>query len=755
MTTVHAPAAGDVHAVALPGCRPEPAGSYLKALGLLRIVGTQADTGATGHWAGDTFVLTSRLDAGSLVRFLMDEYRPTPVMSPWNKSDVVRPDGPRPQLAALLGETDPRFDAYRRAATAAEAALSSPAGASKDTLVVALRARLPDEALAWVDAVLCLGDDLVYPPLAGSGGNDGRHEFALHFVQRLGDALGIRSAGRGRPRPAEERARWLRAALFDEPTELVGEVSGMLLPGTADVPSSPIGDRSVVNPWDVVLLTEGLCTLAAGVARRHGTGARTVAAPFTVRTTPVGNPAGAPGETSPGEVWLPLWERPATAAEVDRLMREGRCQWGRTQATDGLDAVRAVRTLGVDRGIRSFVRHEVAQRRGQSRLVQAAGRVAVADDPGLGVLATLDTWRTRLRGDLPNAVAAALGAADRAVWRCALHPGPVAYQQVLAAYAAVEAAVSPWAARNERSGVRPLSLPADRWLPVLEDGSAELRIALALAAASDGDGASLRTLLTPVGADDRGRPVWNPDGPPVTGFGHRPVVDVLADALCRRVVDVTRAGRHRGAAGPAAAPAGDSGRPEAAVGLHAAFTRRPLRVPAADAVALADGLLDTRRLETLLAGVMLLRFTGRERLSWPEPTDPVTSPVVVAVLACHSPDPLSPWGEQVRLAPRPEWARLLAAGRVAGVAAGAHLRLRMAGLTPAFADARRAAAGVRGPALAAACLVPAAAGSLSRLLRTVTVEPGDGSATTPGPPADTAAAAPEAGAPRPGVPTGP
>ena len=53
----------------LPGLRTDPIASYLSAIGVLRIVGTQADPGAAGWWHVDEFRLSTRLTREELVSF--------------------------------------------------------------------------------------------------------------------------------------------------------------------------------------------------------------------------------------------------------------------------------------------------------------------------------------------------------------------------------------------------------------------------------------------------------------------------------------------------------------------------------------------------------------------------------------------------------------------------------------------------------------------------------------------------------------
>ncbi|MBZ0119544.1 MAG: hypothetical protein K8H88_21315, partial [Sandaracinaceae bacterium] len=60
----------------LSGCRPAPLASYLKALGVLRLLGEQADPSARGCWRDDTFVVCTTLDLDALLEFFLGQYRP-------------------------------------------------------------------------------------------------------------------------------------------------------------------------------------------------------------------------------------------------------------------------------------------------------------------------------------------------------------------------------------------------------------------------------------------------------------------------------------------------------------------------------------------------------------------------------------------------------------------------------------------------------------------------------------------------------
>ncbi|OYT71751.1 MAG: type I-U CRISPR-associated protein Csx17 [Chloracidobacterium sp. CP2_5A] len=73
------------HLHILKGCAPAPLANYLKALGILRLVGEQADPQARGWWDGERFCLLTKLSKEELETFFLERYEPTPLLSPWNK----------------------------------------------------------------------------------------------------------------------------------------------------------------------------------------------------------------------------------------------------------------------------------------------------------------------------------------------------------------------------------------------------------------------------------------------------------------------------------------------------------------------------------------------------------------------------------------------------------------------------------------------------------------------------------------------
>lgn len=281
--------------VELPGCRPEPLGSYLKAVGLHRLVATQADPLATGRWSGDSFVLGSALDHDGLIGFIVDQYAPTPLLAPWNKGSGFGPDDATKSPTAfaavetIASSTTRRLAAYRSAIEVARGMAASLGWSelSKIDQVSRCRGLLPDEAVEWLDAsVVLTSDRLHFPPILGTGGNDGRFDFGSNFMGRLAEMLGLTVRRRG----ASTSKDLARAALLGESMRLDLSAIGQFDPVGAGGPaSSPLGNAdSLANPWDFILALEGALLFASAAARRLGATMGVPSVPFMVSASAAG-----------------------------------------------------------------------------------------------------------------------------------------------------------------------------------------------------------------------------------------------------------------------------------------------------------------------------------------------------------------------------------------------------------------------------------------------------------------------------------
>jgi len=127
-----------IHVHDCNGCAPQPLANYLKALGLLRLVAEQKDPHARGWWEGERFRLATTLDREGLRRFLLEEYRPTPLIAPWNKgSGFYKADDPA--LTPIADSTAPRLEPFAKAIAVARSMLGRIAAA--DGLIRAIKAR--------------------------------------------------------------------------------------------------------------------------------------------------------------------------------------------------------------------------------------------------------------------------------------------------------------------------------------------------------------------------------------------------------------------------------------------------------------------------------------------------------------------------------------------------------------------------------------------------------------------------------------
>jgi len=585
--------------VGLSGCKAEPLMSYLKALGVLRLVGEQKDSEARGAWRRESFQLSSNLDAQALLRFFADEYCPTPVVGPWAGGSGFFDKDNREALEAILASTEPRLQEYREAITAVQSVLEAegitakPSGALKERLLRLYHRSLPDAALQWMDAAIVLGETgQAFPPLLGTGGNDGRLDFTLNFMQRVVE-LGL--AGR----PATRSMLWLGNSLFGLPVSgLLSRAVGQFEPGRGGGPNSTQGmvGESAVNPWDYVLMIEGALILAGAATRRYGAQAMGRAAfPFTVGPTAAGDGVASSSEMSSarGEVWLPLWENWASLSEVKLVFSEGRATLGRRQARDGADFARAAASLGVDRGLSEFVRYGFLRRSGLAYLATQRGRVKVHADPTVDLIQEVDTWLARYRvvaksAGAPPRFGAALGRLERAILEHSRYGGAGRLAAVLCALGGIERELSRAPQRAGRVGsreLRPIALLSSAWRQAADDGSTEFRLASVLASVAGGeDCPPIRANLEPV--DLRGRrAVWADGGRSVVSGGD--LVRLMAAILERRLLDC------------------------GAEGLEATTS-----VQTADlAVFLTAGQVDDARVLELLWGLILVSSAQREGLA--------------------------------------------------------------------------------------------------------------------------------------------
>ncbi|MYC71183.1 MAG: type I-U CRISPR-associated protein Csx17 [Gemmatimonadetes bacterium] len=485
----------------LEGCRSSPLLSYLQSFGVIRALHEQHLPEVLCYWKGSTLQIEGSIDRQHLMEFFLHRYKPAPIVSPWNGRGgfrIRKPQKGERAVQAITERSDSRLEPLQETIRIAKEVMELAKGSgwvdrtgkvknkAKPLLLAACRSAFPDGALDWLDAVFVLSDDKSphYPlMLGGTGGALGSGDIATNYLEAVHLLLDQRKT--------DQSSEWLSHALFSSGRPKLSSVPiGHFLPGTAKtVNSSAFGTAaSAVNPWSFVLGMEGSLLFASGVARRFQGSMGMATTPFTVSKSPAEYLA-AENETIKGELWLPTWERPMTVPEVRRILAEGRLSWGGKHASHGIDAAKAISTLGVDRGLNRFERYVVAVRFGDLTMAVPTGSFSVVNRPAerVKMLGELDVWVDRFRkAELPASARSALRRVDAAQIRVVRDPdSPEALQDCLAEVALLEWIVS----RNESLTTRarhpiPL-LSTDRWCSLLDDGTGEWKLAVAIATQRD------------------------------------------------------------------------------------------------------------------------------------------------------------------------------------------------------------------------------------------------------------------------------
>ena len=593
--------------LSLEGCTPEPLMSYLKALGVLRSVAEQADHDVHGCWRDGTFVLDTNLDRHGLIHFFLQRYRPTPIIAPWAGGSGFFGSDNRIALDAICNSNSDRLTGFASLIRRVRELLiglqikSKPSPEVKEGLLRRYRRDLPDEFVGWMDTALVLQTaGQSFPPLLGTGGNDGRLDFTQNYMQRL-VSLGFTKLDL-----ADEAAGWLRQALFAEPVRgLLSAAVGQFDPGRAGGPNATTGmeGNALVNPWDFVLMLEGTLILAGAAARRLGAGQHDRAAfPFTVRPSAVGYASEADKEEadSHGEIWLPLWDALAPLAEVRLVFAEGRAETNGRQSRDGVDFARAVASLGTDRGISAFVRYGFLKRSGKSFVAAPLGAFPVRVRLAADLLREVDNWLDTLRwsssgDDVPARFPMVRHRVEAGIFDyCRYAHGQEDaswFQPVLAALGAAERELALGDTPPEKRRVRrPLAGLSSDWLAAAHDGSREYRLALSLAflVGERNKSGPIRRYVEPVGWK-KGAWQWTERGGHVV-WTRGDLTRNLGAILTRRMMEADKAG-------------------ENPLPLDSIFP-----ATLADVAAFRANHTDDQKLEDLLWGLMLVSPKGS---AWP------------------------------------------------------------------------------------------------------------------------------------------
>ena len=570
--------------VALHGCAPTPLASYLKALGVLRLLsspanhisGAAADPRARGWWEKECFHLRTTLSRDALLHFFLYDYAPSPIIAPWNgragflegdageassrggavlmraveESECRRLDSMRRIVGSLrnnrhLAEYNELRALEKRLKDAAKSLkgeerklndteksrVEKEAKTVKSLLLPSLRSETGSQHVGYIDACYVLSADETTAPLLGSGGVDGSRDFGVNFAKKLLDLIDFADGSpTGRAR-TELESVLLGVVRRAEEHGSMGQFS----PGHGG-PNVTTGYEGYnpLNAWDVVLAMEGTLTFVGALTRRWGaTSGNRGAFPFTFEPTGAGT--GSLSSEDPnrprGEVWTPIWTKPATFFEIAAIFAEGRLTVGKRMARTGLDAARSVARVGAARGISGFERYSIIQP--DSKMPYQAtplGRFNTPNRPRRDLVSDLDAgdWISRARRLIGNRKTAP-ARAGQAMRRLddALFEMTVANRESDGTRNALMALGSlvGWLASSPtaRKDLRPPPLISTAWLHEADDGSAEFRVAAALAALG------LPDLPRPAQQADSQEPEATRPGGNGAGEGTTTVRETLAD----------------------------------------------------------------------------------------------------------------------------------------------------------------------------------------------------------------------------------
>ena len=526
----------------LDGCAPTPLASYLKALGVLRLLssgtnnvtGESVDPQVRGWWEGERFHLRTTLGREGVMRFFLHDYAPSPIIAPWNgragflegdensnregavlmrqiesgsadrlrrtrstihllraNDDVKHLDGLRAKSKALARKAKALTGVAKQDCLDAKREVDATAKRIKATLLPSLRSVIAREHVEYLDScfvVSTAAGSSRAAPILGAGGVDGSRDFGVRFAAELVRAFDFET---GQPRSRSET--YLRSALFGTPARLdkIGAM-GMFSPGDTG-PNATVGfkGRNPLNHWDLILAMEGTVVFAGALTRRwDSTGSHGAAFPFTFEPTQAGSGVFAAEDPNRprGEVWTPLWGKPVSYAELRAVFSEGRLTMTGGVVKTGLDAARSMSQLGVSRGISGFERYSLIQP-AANLPYQATplGRIATPRTPMADIIGDLDQvdWLRKAKAatTAKSAPAAARKAMGRLVSSLFEVTDPGQREVGIANSLVALGDFVAWLARSPKgcAVVDPPPLLGRSWLHGADDGTPEYRIAAALA----------------------------------------------------------------------------------------------------------------------------------------------------------------------------------------------------------------------------------------------------------------------------------
>lgn len=571
----------------LRGCTPEPLGNYLKGLGVFRLIAEQAYPQARAWWKDGVLVLHTKLSREELIEFFLcgigesktPIYCPTPIFAPWGGRPGFYLDGNEKAKNRLqaLRELNPagRLSMSQQVVKVTDEILKNRGWTDltkkkradlKLSIVASMRNAWSESGVDWFDACLSLEEDARFGFLYGTGGNEGSADITNNFWELIEETIGF-------PTPRHDSRELLSASVFgDSRVGGTSRTAGQHFPlsaGSSNCGQDFFGSSST-NPWDVVLMMEGAILFTGATTKRLSQlGKGKAAFPFMIDHLATDEPSTSTKDEAKqdaqitrcrAEFWMPLWSSPTSLPAIRALLSEGRLQRPSGERTEHtLHAVEAIKNLGVSRGIDTFHRVALFERRGKGYyLASSLGyyHTSRCSDSVAGQLSQLDDFRQQIYRNLregpgvPDRVTRArhrFHTALRMLLENDKHD-PLALLEVIVGASRVEREVS--LLKDRAVILTPCPPLATSWLPHVDAG-AEYRVARAIASitawgeqSAEGRSApvveSIRANLLPVVRRWGSIWAWDETSNCVVWSRGGHIEDNLAAVLRRRLIDAQR-----------------------------------------------------------------------------------------------------------------------------------------------------------------------------------------------------------------------
>lgn len=388
----------------MDGCRISPLSSYLKALGVIKIIGEQIDRNAKFFWTNQIFYVESEFSKEYILDFIINKYSPSPIMDPWNKGSLFYAKAEEKlKMDEIRNSANERFKEIRFNYEIIQKTFPALKGGIDKTkvgeMVSTLRSKATDRYVEWLDTSILVSSEgeTFFPPLMGTGGNEGHLDYAKFFMMCVWELLVNKN------RKEDEVMSLLRNSLFGEDTRaLIKHSFGKFDPSRAGGANQGNGistENFKVNYWDFVFLMEGSLLWSNDIGRRSNYGKGRVLSPFTVEPSYVGFTSALKMDSkhSEKEIWSPIWSNKASLCEIKKFFAEGRVDIYGNPPRNGLEFSEAINSLGTDRGISGFNRYLVLTRRGQASIAIDAGYFSVKDNKYVNLLRDVSKYKRYLK----------------------------------------------------------------------------------------------------------------------------------------------------------------------------------------------------------------------------------------------------------------------------------------------------------------------------------------------------------------------